>query len=241
MAISLVKTARSQTNGASTTATFSSAPTSGNLLIAFAYTNGAMTNLNVTGFTLVSRINYSGTAQSIGVFAKISNGTETSVTSTGVSICRLQISEWSGLDNPYATDGSNSGTQNTTTSISTGSITTTNADDLIVAVGGISTGGTITGSWSNSFSALLQDVILPRLFSAYRIVSATGSYSTTGTLRGTNTNMGAIIVAFKSTTAPTGRIKVKIGGVFVSKPVKVKIGGTFIEKPVKVKIGGTFV
>lgn len=34
--------------------------------------------------------------------------------------------------------------------------------------------------------------------------------------------------------------KVKIGGVFTTKPIKVKLSGTFTEKPMKVKVGGIF-
>lgn len=201
MAISLIQSARSQNNASSTTSTYGSSTTAGNILIAFAYTNGNMSGLDISGWTPL-KINYSGTAQSIGIFYKVADGSETTVTSTGNSICRLHISEWSGLANPAETDGSNSNTQATTQTINTNSITTTNADDLIVAVGGISTGGAVTGAWSDSFSVLSEDATSPRLFSAYRIVSATDTYSTTGTLHNANTNMGAIILAFKATSAP---------------------------------------
>lgn len=198
---SLVQQSKSQTNSSSTTATFGATPTSGNLLIAEALTNGNQSGLGISGWSEV-KTNFSGTAQSVGIFWKISNGTETTVTSTGNTICRLHIQEWSGMANPADTDGSNSNTQNTTQTISAGSVSTTFADVLLITAGGISTGGSGTGSWDNSFSVLDADGTSPRLFSGYRIVSSTGTYSTTGTLHGSNTNMGAVIVAFKGASTP---------------------------------------
>lgn len=42
-------------------------------------------------------------------------------------------------------------------------------------------------------------------------------------------------------SAAAGRPKVRINGVFVSKPVKLRVSGAWQEKPVKVRVGGVFV
>jgi hypothetical protein len=241
MAISLVQSARSQTNGASTTAIFGAGATAGNLLVAIAYTNAAMTSLDVSGWT-AHETNYSGTAQSIGIFYKIAAGGETSVTSTGGTICRLHIAEFSGIANPIVTDGSNSNVVNTVQSINTNSISTANANDLIIVAAANSTGSAGTRSWSNSFNTLLDDATSPRLLSGYRIVSATGSYSSTATLHTSNSNSGALIIAFQEASAgTTGRIKAYIGGSFVAKPVKVWNGSAFVTKPLKRWNGSSWV
>lgn len=202
MAITLVQSARSQTNASTTVTTYGSATTAGNLLVAFGYTNTATASLTITGWTKAVHTTYSTSAQSVGIFYKIADGTETTVTLNGNSICRQHISEWSGLSNPAVTDGSNSNAVNTVMSISTNSITTTVADTLLLSAGGISTSGAGTRSWDSSFSTMLDDASAPRLLSGYRIVSSTGTYSTTGTLHTSNTNSGAAILAITAASAP---------------------------------------
>lgn len=201
MAIAQVQKQRSQTNAASTTATFSSAATAGNLLVAIAYTNGNQSSLDVTGFTLAVKTNYSGTAASVGIWYKIASGGETGVTSTGMTICRLHIAEYSGID-PTPIDQTNSNTQNTTTTISTGSITTTVADELIVTGAANVASSSGTRSWDNSFNVLYDDATGPRLLSGELIVSSVGTYSSTATLHTSNSNSGAVIASFKGVSGP---------------------------------------
>lgn len=203
MAISLVQSTRAAANAANVTATYGSATTSGNLLLAFGYTNNNAGTQSITGGAWTQLIDkaYSGTGQSIDLFYKIADGTETTVQLNGNTICRLHIAEFSGLDNPAATDGTNTNTVNTTMTINTNSITTTNTNDLLVVAGGTSAGATGTRSWDSSFNVLQDDAASPRLLSGYRIVSATGTYSSTGTLNATNTNCGAYIASFKFTSA----------------------------------------
>lgn len=241
MAISIVQTTRSQTNGASTTASIATAPTSGNILIAIAYTNGNQTTLDVTGFTTAVKTNYSGTAASIGIFYKVSDGTESSVTSTGMSICRLHVLEATGLTVPATLDGVNSNTQNTTTTINTGVITTSIPDNLIITGGANVASSSGTRVWSDSFSVLLDDMTGPRLLSGYRIVSSTGNYSSTATLNVANSNSGAVIAAFSASSAPVGlQFKVKSAGIFYDAGLAVKDSGVFVPAIPKVKAGGGF-
>ena len=202
MAIALVQSARSQTNASTTVTTYGSATTAGNLLVAFGYTNTATASLTITGWTKAVHTTYSTSAQSVGIFYKIADGTETTVTLNGNSICRQHISEWSGCSNPAVTDGSNSNAVSAVMSINTNSITTTVADTLLLCAGGISTSGAGTRSWDSSFSTMLDDASAPRLLSGYRIVSSTGTYSTTGTLHTSNTNSGAVILAVTAASAP---------------------------------------
>lgn len=196
MAIAFVQKARGQTNGASTTATFGSATTSGNLLVAIAYTNGVQTGLSVTGWTQAVRTNYSGTASSIGIWYKVADGTETTVTSTGSTICRLHIAEYSGTD-AVPLDQVNSGTLNATTTVNTGTINTTVADEIIIVGAANTASSTGTRSWSNSFTVLYDDATGPRLLSGELIVAATGAYNSTATLNTTTSNSGAVIASFK--------------------------------------------
>lgn len=202
MAISQVQKQRSQTNGASTTATFSSPATAGNLLVAAAYTNGSSATLDVTGWTLAVETNYSGTASSVGIWYKISSGGETAVTSTGNTICRLHIAEYSGID-ATPLDQTNSNMMNTVTAINTGSITTTVADELIITAAANVASSSGTRDWNNSFSVLYDDATGPRLLSGERIVTSAGSYSSTATLNTSNSNSGAVIASFKTVSAAT--------------------------------------
>lgn len=203
MSIALVQSTRAAANAASVVATYGSATTVGNTLVAIGYTNGNAGTQSITesGWTNLVDKAYSGTGQSITIFTKIALGTETTVTLNGNSICRLHIAEFSGLLSSVTTDGSNTNAVNTVQSISTNSITTANANDLILVAGGTSTGATGTRSWDSSFSTLQDDAASPRLLSGYRIVSATGTYSSTGTLNATNTNCGAFILALQALTA----------------------------------------
>jgi hypothetical protein len=77
------------------------------------------------------------------------------------------------------------------------------ANTLLLCAGGISTSGAGTRSWDSSFSTMLDDASAPRLLSGYRIVSSTGTYSTTGTLHTSTTNSGAVILAITAASAPT--------------------------------------
>ena len=196
MAIELIQSAQSQTNGSSTTPTFPSTPKSGNVLIAFAYTNSNSTVLDIPGWTANERT-YSGTAQTIGIFHKVSNDTETSVTANGNTITRLHISEWTGLLVPVEVEGVASNISASSVGISTGNVAMTSIHSLCVSAGGISASGTRVASWTNSFVPLLQDATAPRLFSAYRINYVRGTYFSVANLNDTNSNSAAMIVGFK--------------------------------------------
>lgn len=128
--------------------------------------------LNITGFT--------GT---ITVTIGASSGFN-----RGVSL------EYTGIATASALDGSNSTTGNTT-SFGTGSITTTNADDLLLAGLGLFGSKTCTfgANWTNRDTDTSETIKY-----CERIVSATGTYSVNGT--------GADGVTFTGTESWVGSI-----------------------------------
>lgn len=207
MAIVVVQSQIGAANAASVTATFGTGATAGNTLVAFSYTNSGAGNPVISGFTRQIMLPYSGTAQSINFYTKIAAGSETAIQMTGGStISRLHIAEISGLLSSITTDNSNTNTVSTVTSISTNSISTANANDIVFVCAGTSTGESGTQSWTNSFSTLQADATSFRLLSGYQIVSTTGSYSSTGTVGTTATNSGAFIIALQASSGATPSI-----------------------------------
>lgn len=195
--------------GASTTASvavsYPGATTSGNLLIATAYNNNSSTPA-ISGWTGTTTGINSNTAH-MGVFYKIADGTETSITATATSatIMRLHLYEYTGNANPASLDVALTANGTTTggTSWATSSITTTDAADLIFATVGLN-GDSTSPSWSGinirqSDSRLIDGDLIPGITETG--FAPTASWS--GTLK-----PSAIIGAFKaaaatSTAAPT--------------------------------------
>lgn len=207
MAIAVVQSQIGAANAASVTATFGAGATAGNTLVAFAYTNSGTGNPVISGFTRQINFPYSGTAQSINFYTKIAAGGETAIQMTGGStISRIHIAEISGLLGSITTDQTNNNSASTVTSLSTNSITTANANDIIFVCAGTSTGEAGTQSWDSSFNTLRADATSFRLFSGYQIVSATGTYSSTGTIGTTATNCGAFIIALQAASAGTTNV-----------------------------------
>ena len=104
------------------------------------------------------------------------------------------VSEWSGLTG--TADGG--GTANGTASpIATVALTTANANDLLISVGG-DTGGMTPGSPGAGWTAFTAPAQQPQaaIETAYQIVSATGSYSDTWSDTG-STGWDAVIGAFQ--------------------------------------------
>jgi len=209
-AISLVQSATAELqNVSSLSASFSTGATTGNLLVVVCAT-GVNTTLSITspsGFS--TAISQSGTP-SQGIFYKIAVGGETSITcSFGASATvGVHIYEYSGIDSssPLDTTGSATGSG---TAVSSGSITTTNDNNLLFSAiaSGFNGAGTSTfSSWTNSFverNDFSNGGGSPSARSAYagadRIVSTTGTYSTGATTSGSGSWRGQII-AFKEAT-----------------------------------------
>lgn len=216
MAISRVtgQDAKNVSTTTSVAVAYPGATTSGNLLIASVYANQTNANTNISGWNAIEGI-LSGTAQTIAIYWKISDGTETTITATATSatIMKLHIYEYTGNDATPA-DQSTTSTSGTTsvTTLATGTINTTQADELIfVALG--TAGNTTTHAFNNSFSKRQSDAASIRLVDADLIVSATGAYNTTATWSG-SVRGATVIASFKATTASTS-VKDFIGSGFI--------------------------
>jgi hypothetical protein len=166
------------------TVSFSSAPTSGHLLILIANCDSTITT--PSGWT--SQVSLVNNCQST-IYSKISAGTETSVTvtigaSTDMVMAIYEFTTYTAIDKTVTASFGN------TTSFTIGpTATTTAANELLVAVVGIAISGSAPGpfiSWSNGF---VQDIYIfntaasvgakQSLAVAFQQVTSTGAYSTT--------------------------------------------------------------
>lgn len=186
-ATSLVQTAEGKSDvGTSVSATFPAGPTQDNLLVAILGVRDSVTINTPSGWsTAISEAGSPGQA----IFYKIAGASEPSgVTFTDIvsSSTRLglHIYEYSGVN---ALDQVSSDT-GTGTSVSSGSVTTTSANEAIIAGLVTNTNTSFTdASWTNSFTeqndfSNLGDVNQRSTYAgADRILSATGTYSTTAT------------------------------------------------------------
>ncbi len=136
------------------------------------------------------------------------SGTTITVTLTGSPNSFFNVSEWAGLDTSCTTDQSNSGNGNSAT-LTAPTITTTNANDLIIACGILPS--SFTSGPTLSFTAL-NTPDNTRIESAYRIVSSTAAYFTEWSFGGATT--------FESETA---RFKAA-SATFVSNPTVIMVG-----------------
>ncbi|HET9174641.1 MAG TPA: hypothetical protein VFN56_05195 [Candidatus Saccharimonadales bacterium] len=139
-------------NATTVSVSYAQATTAGNLLIVVCSTNGAATITAPSGFS--TAINESGDpAQAI--FYKVASGTETSEScSFSAAVTSIiQIFEYTGIENVSPLDAVNTTTSSgSTTTGSSGTVTTLNANDLLFAsITDDTSGGGITGTWSNSF------------------------------------------------------------------------------------------
>jgi hypothetical protein len=170
----------------SVSATFDATPVADNLLVAIV---GASTNSTIytpTGWS--TAINQSGTPGQ-AIFYKIAGSGEsrtvTVTVSDSLSVLGLQIYEYSGIDTSSPLDQTNSST-GTSTSPSSGSVTTTQANELLI-VGMIIRAETDYSGWTNSFNEQFDfqfqvgSTYVRTYAGADCVVTATGTYSTTAT------------------------------------------------------------
>lgn len=213
----LVQTKSAAANSTTVSATFS--PTAGvnHLLIAVCASRVNAT-LSVTGFTAAK--NQAGTP-SQGIFYKVSAGTETTVTCTATATGRMAIHiyEYSGTLATAPLDTVNAVTSTgNSTAVASGSLTTTNANDMIFAATSINSNSTYS-AWSNTFTErndLLSGTQL-HTGAADRYVTATGTYTTTATATATGAWRGQI-AAFKLLPIQLTADIVDASGLSVSAP-----------------------
>lgn len=199
----LVQSAHSNTNGGSSPAsvTLGSTATAGNLLVAICGYNGSSTLSVPTGFT--AAINQMGTI-SQAIFYKVAAGNETTVScpftgngGTGI----IMLHEFSGIRTLAPLDAVNTvASTGSSSTASSGSVTTTNSNDLLIA-GMIADSSNTPGSWTSSFSTILtgasggKPVTRASYGSGYLSASSTGTYNSTITIG--SGNWRGQIAAFK--------------------------------------------
>jgi hypothetical protein len=185
------------------TATFTTRPVSGHFLIAIVGTSGGSTINRPWGWT--AAINESGWGSSTpsqAIFYKAAGLWESKSLTVTVSGCSsevgLQIYECQNITAASPVDVLNSDSGNSA-SITTSSITTTQANDVII-VGVVITGRTGFSSWTNSFTEQNDFNCCCSAVRTYagadRIVSSIGTYSS-GATAGSSGAWRAQIVAFK--------------------------------------------
>jgi len=180
-------------------ATFLSTPVAGNCLIAIVGASTTSTINTPSGWS--SAINQTG-APGQAIFYKFAGSSEsktvTVTLSDTLSVVGLQIYEYHNISSVSTLDGTNS-TTGTGTSISSGTITTTQASDLII-VGIVTRTATSFISWSNSFNEQSDFQVGTTYVRTYGgadlTTSSVGTYSTTATA-GSSGAWRAQIVAFK--------------------------------------------
>jgi hypothetical protein len=177
----------------------SKAPGAGNALVLFSDNdNVAITGVTGGGVTWVKGSSH-GT-HSVGEiwYGLNSTGSGSSVTvnyANATGSGGVNVSEFSGVATANALDVAPAGKAGSSTTPTTPTAVTTNANDLILAA---ATDTTITATIAgptNSFTALTEAAKVNKIIPAYRIVTATGSYSTSWTEK--NGSWDAIIVVLK--------------------------------------------
>jgi hypothetical protein len=108
----------------------------------------------------------------------------------------VNISEFSGVAASNALDVAPPPASGSSATPTTPTVTTTNANDLILAGAADISVTATTGGPTNSFTALNEAANGNKIIPAYRVVSTTGSYNTSWTEA--NEGWDAVIVALKS-------------------------------------------
>lgn len=146
-----------------------------------------------------------------------------------------------GAGNTVSVDVFNTGVSDYAGTTLTISVTTTQANDMLLAfVSKDVTTGTWTtpGSWTNALTAANQ----VRSAAYSRLVTTATAYST-NFVSSNNKGLAGIVVALKevaagtttttTTAASTGKVKAYVGGSFVAKPIKAYVSGSFVTKKMK--------
>jgi hypothetical protein len=241
MAIAFVKSNTGTSMLATTTASFSTAPTSGNLIVlGFASDdyNGSP-NAGWTQSTGMEQQTFHGGY----LWWRISDGSNSLQYTIGsANRSRWVLMEFSGVHaTPY--DISNGTfTQASGLTQATPSIVPTTGGRLLVAGWGwsLSSGmAGMAGSVSNSFSTpvISAGSEVDAFWMAYRLVTGNGStgYTTTATITSATTpqSRSGLIISFKEGAAAIPGVKVWSGSAWVEKPAKVWSGSAWTAKPVK--------
>jgi hypothetical protein len=209
--VTLVQKAGAQSAGNTTglVVTLGSPPTAGNLLVAAC--NSDATVATPAGFTLaVSAVS----GQGLYIFYRVvqsGDGSSVTFAPNVADSCAGGVLEYSGLTATPLDQTASNTTGSSASSLATGTTgTTSQADELIIVVVGPHAGNNhpwVLQSWSAGYTSQIEEPNgLATVGSASsachigdRIVSATGTYSATGTWAPASSDAGAAIATFKIT------------------------------------------
>lgn len=180
---------------ASVTATFGATPKAGNLLVAAVTASVATGSISITGWSSGNSIAV-GVAGGLVIFYKVAGAAEsTTVTANGTLavFMDIHIFEYAGIDNASPIDKTATtadGGSGVTSRASGTTATTSQANELLFVAVGMDAANGNNASWSNSFNA---EITTTHLITSDLSVSATGTYSSTGTWTNSARAAGAII------------------------------------------------
>lgn len=193
---------------ASVTATYTSTPGAGNLLVAAVTANVGVGSITITGWSTGKSIAV-GIAGGLVVFYKVAGAAEsTTVTASGTlaTFMDLHIFEYDGIDDasPLDQSGSTADSGVGVTSRSSGTTgTTVDANELVfvaVATAGANGGGV---SWTNSVTA---ETTTTNLMTGDKSVTAVGTFESTATWN-TSQRAAGVAVTFLGETGNTFAFK----------------------------------
>lgn len=183
----------------SVSASYPSGAIVGDTLIATVYADTAHAGIAISGWTQVDGNDVS-TGASISIFMKIAAGGETSVTATGGSgSMHIVLAEYAGAMTVSPVDQHTSATSSSSNvnSLASGSITTTQANEVLIAGFGVA-GSLSAPAFTNGLTPLTNTT---RVMTAALVVAATGSYSTTGSFTGSAAKMVGVLLSLKSASS----------------------------------------
>ena len=200
----LIQTSGNQASATSVAVKIS--PTLGNVLIAKAAAQVAANGVTVSDgsntWHRAGSVDSSDVAAEIEIwYAVVTTAGSLTITSSSAGANNsLVVEEWQGISGVLNAAGAgNSSTGNAT--VTTGNVTTTYSDCLLVAAtatnGGTLTSGSPTDSFASSGGIRNADIFELCIHGAYEIVAATGTYSTGWTIDSSTKSWAAMVVAFQ--------------------------------------------
>lgn len=188
----------------SVTTTYGATATAGNLLIASFFAGGiGLGTAAMSGWTSAITSSFLSAADEVGIFYKVAVGTETNgvCTCSGASSMVLAIHEFSSgalqsaqtwLD--QTNSNSNAGV---VTTLTTGSVTPTKPQELVVAMMGFPTGGTSAWSWDNGLTLMSSNA---NLADGYLVDADITARNPAATWTGLSTAGGCVATFFIGST-----------------------------------------
>lgn len=207
MAVSRVGSwARTDSTSTSFSATLPQTPTSGRLLYMAVCQRGSSNTPTITtpsGWDLVEQHLASvalGEQELLTVFTRTATGSEgnPTIATTQSSQIGVLISEWSGLASPITLNATGEGSSTNSTSPITAALTTTNADNWMIAVAGFTNTSPSSITWGGGQTAdyALTSGGLVHMAASIQDLASSGAKSPSISYSGNSGNAAIIALAF---------------------------------------------